>query len=113
MGYARLALYLIGLIVVVAAAWIFLTETPVGEAVPPGVAFAIILLLVGIGIMAGARSMDDTFYTRRRVVRDGDYTDRPGYVAPPTTTVVNPPGAYTPPTTYDTTRETVVEERRY
>lgn len=107
MGYARLALYLIGLMVVVAAAWIFLTETPIGETVPSGVAFAIILLLVGIGIMAGARSMDDTFTTRRRVVRDSDYADRPGYVAPTSTTVVNPPGAY------DTTRETVVEERRY
>lgn len=110
MGYARLALYLIGLIVVVAAAWIFLTETPVGEAVPPGVAFALILLLVGIGIMAGARSMDDTFYSRRRVVRDGDYTDRPGYVAPG---YVAPGTVVNPPTTYDATRETVVEERRY
>jgi len=105
MGYAKLALYLVGLIVVVAAAWIFLTETPVREDVPPGVALAIILLLVGIGIMAGARSMDDTFISRRRVVHDADYGDATYAPRAGTTTVVNPPT--------ETTRETIVEERRY
>lgn len=105
MGYAKLALYLIGLMVVVAAAWVFLTETPVREEVHPGIALAIILLLVGLGIMVGARSMDDTFVARRRVVRDSDYGD--GSYAPRSgATVVNPPES-------STSRETVVEERRY
>ena len=112
MGYARLAIYVIGLMIVVMAAWIFLTQTPLGETIPAGVALAMILLLVGIGVMAAARSIDDTFYSRRRVVRDDGVGANvaPGYVAPG---YVAPGTVVNPPTTYDTTRETVIEERRF
>lgn len=102
MGAARLAIYLIGLLAVVAAAWILLTQTPLGDSIPSGVAIALILLIVGIGVMASAKSVNDT-RTTRRVVHDG-----PGYVAPP------PAGGV-----YDTryeapySGETVVEERRF
>lgn len=108
MGAARLAVYLIGLLAVVAAAWILLTQTPLGESIPSGIAIAIILLIVGIGVMASAKSVNDS-RTTRRVVHEGAYGPA---VAPPPAA----PGrvydtrydtAYTGPT------ETVVEERRY
>jgi uncharacterized YccA/Bax inhibitor family protein len=75
MGATRLALYLVGLVIVVAAAWVFLTQTPYGRAVPGSLALVLILLLVGIGVMAAANSVNDTRVTRR-VVREG----APGYV---------------------------------
>lgn len=118
MAYTRFLLYMVGLLIVVAAAWIFLTQTPLGDNVPAGVALALILLLVGIGVMAGARAMDDTFYSRRRRV-----THDAGYVAPPaapatrTTTYHEPAHTTTyhepvvPPATGGT--DEVVEERRY
>lgn len=65
MGYTRLLVYLVGLVVVVLAAWLFLTQTPVADVLPAGVALAIVLLLVGIGIMASARSINDARYSRR------------------------------------------------
>jgi hypothetical protein len=108
MGTARLAVYLIGLLVVVAAVWVFLTQTPWGRTVPASVALALILLLVGIGVMASARSINDTRSTRR-VVHDyasaPAYVDTPRYVppAPAYETVVPPVGE----------TETVVDERRY
>lgn len=111
MGYARLAVYLTGLLVVVLAAWVFLTQTPVGDSIPAGVALAIILLLVGVGVMASAKSINDTRYSRR-IVHDTDappatYTTRRTYDAAPgavdRTRVVNEPA----------TGETYVEERRF
>lgn len=65
MGATRLAIYLVGLVIVVLAAWVFLTQTPIGKSVPATVAIAIILLLVGVGVMASARSVNDSRYTRR------------------------------------------------
>lgn len=70
MGLARLAVYLTGLLLVVAAAWVFLTQTSLGESLPAGVALAVILLLVGIGVMASAKSINDHRETRR-VVHEG------------------------------------------
>ena len=113
MGATRLAVYLVGLVLVVAAAWIFLTQTPVGQAIPSSIALVLILLLVGIGVMAAANSINDT-RTTRRVVHDG-----PGYVAPPVAR-----GPTYERRVYDTRYapdyveppvggETVVEERRF
>lgn len=119
MAFTRMAIYLVGLFIVVAAAWIFLTQTPVGASIPAGVALAIILLLVGIGVMAAARAMDDDRFYRRRVTHDGPGYGA-GYVAPPPPapatrvvereTVSSAPGTvvYEPGSS-----ETVVEERRY
>lgn len=98
-----MSIYIVGLLLVVAAAWIFLTQTPFADDVPTGVALAVILLLVGLGVMVSANALDDTFY-RRRVVRDLDHAGgapAAGYVAPAST--------YVPPRS----GETVVEERRY
>lgn len=114
MGATRLAVYLVGLLVVVVAAWIFLTQTPVGTQIPSSLALVLILLLVGIGVMAAANSINDT-RTTRRVVREGT-----GYVAPP----VAPPRPAYERRVYDTRYapdyveppvegETVVEERRF
>jgi thiol:disulfide interchange protein len=94
MGTARLAIYLVGLVIVVAAVWVFLTQTAVGRSVPAGLALAIILLLVGIGVMASARSINDRRVTSR-VVHD----------APPAYGRVD--------RDISVEGETVVEERRY
>ena len=112
MGFTRLAIYIIGLLLVVAAAWVFLTQTPFSDDIPAGVALAIILFLVGLGVMVSANALDDTFY-RRRVVRD-DYGSAvtparsTTYHEPARTTTYTEPGSVTP-----RTGETVVEERRY
>lgn len=79
MGLARLAVYLVGVLLVVAAAWVFLTQTELGESIPASIALAVILLLVGIGVMASAKSINDRTETRR-VVHEG--TVAPGYVPP-------------------------------
>jgi len=108
MGTARLAIYLVGLVVVVAAAWVFLTQTAVGRTVPAGVALAIILLLVGVGVMASARSINESRSTRRVV---HDYAGSPTYVD---RTYVPPAPAYetvVPPAVGSD--ETIVDERRY
>lgn len=94
MGFARLALYITGLLIVVGAAWIFLTQTEVGQQLPGGLALALILLIVGIGVMASARSIDD-----RRATRTVTYEGSPDAYAPMDRTVA--PG-----------RARIVEERR-
>lgn len=98
MGTARLAIYLVGLVAVVVAAWILLTMTPVNEFVSPGLALALILLIVGIGIMASAKSINDARVSRR-VVHD---TDAGAY---PRTGTVYEDGTVR--------SERVVEERRW
>jgi thiol:disulfide interchange protein len=108
MGFVRLALYIVGLLLVVAAAWVFLTQTPFADDVPAGVAIAVILLLVGLGVMVSANAIDDTVY-RRRVVHDGDRA-----AGPRTRTTTT----YDERAPYDDTlrteqRETYVEERRF
>lgn len=101
-SYTRLAIYMVGLVVITVAAWVFLTQTEIGRSIPSGVALALILLLVGVGIMASATEIRDS-RSLRRVVHDA------------------PPGGVVRETrygtTYDTTvpppsGETVVEERR-
>lgn len=104
MGAARIAIYLVGLALIVVAAWVFLTQTDVGRAVPAGLALAIILLIVGIGVMASARSINDS-RTMHRIVHEGA-TGPAVY-----------PGTYAGPVgPYDrrvVEGETVVEERRF
>lgn len=110
MGYTKLAIYIIGLLLVVMAAWVFLTQTPFADEIPGGVALAVILLLVGLGIMISANALNDTFY-RRRVVRDADYGS-PGAASRSTT--YHEPARTTTYRDPDTTGgETLVEERRY
>lgn len=75
MGYSRLAIYLVGLLLVVGAAWVFLTQTDIGQTVPAGAALAVILLLVGIGVMASAKNIRDTRETRRVVHDSGGRID--------------------------------------
>lgn len=109
MGATKIAIYLVGLTLVVVAAWVFLTQTDVGRTVPTGLALALILLLVGIGVMASARGINDS-RSVHRVVHEG--------TAGPT---VGPRvydtryGAAGPVAPYDRVveGETVVEERRY
>lgn len=115
MGATRIAVYLVGLALVVFAAWIFLTQTDVGRSVPAGLGLALILLLVGIGVMASAKSINDSRYTRRVVhdnvaaggprVYDTRYGYGPGYNAG-----VPPPVA--PYGDRIVEGETIVEERR-
>ena len=107
MGTSRLAVYLVGLVVVVAAVWVFLTQTPVGQAIPSGVALALILLLVGIGIMASARSLNDR-RSVHRVVHDG-----PTVGAPPARVYDTRYTRYEDAAVPPAHGETVVEERRF
>ncbi|GEM_PF-6987637 len=107
MGATRLALYLLGLLIVVVAAWVFLTQTPFGRTIPASLALVLILLLVGIGVMAAANGINDTRVTRR-VMRQG-------------TAPYPPPPATYERRVYDTRYEpeppvegeTVVDERRF
>lgn len=64
----RFAIYVIGLVFIIGAVWVFLTQTEFGQALPGGVALAIILLLVGIGVMASTRTLNG--HTERRVVHE-------------------------------------------
>jgi thiol:disulfide interchange protein len=109
MGATRIAIYLVGLLLVVGAAWVFLTQTDAGRSVPAGVGVALILLLVGIGVMASAKSINDSRVSRR-VVHDsstGPRTYDTRYAGPATGPVVGPStGPYVE-------NETYVEERRY
>ena len=111
MGATRIAVYLVGLLLVVVAAWVFLTQTDVGRTVPAGVGLALILLLVGIGVMASAKSINDSRISRR-VVHDttGPRVYDTRYAGPAAGPVVGP--AVAP---YDRVveGETYVEERRY
>lgn len=77
MSYARIAIYLVGLALLVAAVWVFLTQTEIGQSVPAGFALAIILLIVGVGVMASARGIRESReYTR--VVHDAAPPVAPG-----------------------------------
>lgn len=108
MSYSRLAIYLVGLVVVAIAAWMFLTQTEIGRAVPIGVTWALILLLVGVGVMASASSIRDS-RTTRRVTHDG-----PAYAEPRAydTRYGTAPYAGVPPPP-PASGETIVDERRY
>lgn len=109
MGTARLAIYLVGLVVIVAGIWVLLIRTPLGRTVPAGVALALILLVVGIGVMASARSINESRTTRRV---SHDHAGAPGY-GEPRYAVPPPPAsnAVTPPAVGES--ETIVEEHRY
>ena len=114
MGATRIAVYLVGLLLVVVAAWVFLTQTDVGRSVPAGIGLSLNLLLVGIGVMASAKSINDSRVSRR-VVHDSTGVAGPRvydtrYVGPAAGPVVGPTVA-----PYDRVveGETYVEERRY
>lgn len=104
MGTTRLAIFLVGLVVVAVAAWTFFTQSELGRQVPFGIAIALILLLVGVGVMASARSINERSSTQR-VIHEGAaapvVVDRRANVYQPT---------YAPPV--EGSSETRVEERR-
>lgn len=110
MGATRIAIYLMGLTLVVVAAWVFLTQTDVGRQVPAGLALALILLLVGIGVMASARSINDSRRTHRVV-----HESVGGSIAGPRVYDTRYGAAPPPVGPYDRVveGETVVEERRF
>lgn len=103
MGTTRLAIFLVGLVVVAVAAWVFFTQSELGNRVPFGIAIALILLLVGVGVMASARSINERTSTQR-VIHEGTapaVIDR---------RVSSYQPSYAPPT--EGSSETRVEERR-
>ncbi|MFA5861459.1 MAG: hypothetical protein WDA16_07160 [Candidatus Thermoplasmatota archaeon] len=108
----RLTLYLVGLVVIVAAVWVALTMTPLGRQVPSSVALVLILLVVGIGVMASARNINESRRTSH-VVHDG--TMPPVATGRVTGTRYAPPG-YVERETYvepaPVSSETIVDERR-
>lgn len=111
MGTTRLALYLIGLLVIVTAVWVGLTQTPLGRQVPGSVALVLILLIVGIGVMASARNINESRRTRR-VVHDGParpYDTRYAAAPPPPAAGYVAREYVAPPVE----GETIVDERRY
>lgn len=82
MDNSRMAVYLVGLVVIVGAVWVFLTQTEIGQTVPQGIALALILLLVGIGVMASVSNIRGS-RTTRRVVHDADGAPRDRYIDHP------------------------------
>ena len=109
MGATRLAITMAGLVVVVAAVWILLTQPPFSANISPPIALAIILLLVGIGVMAAARSVNDTFASRRVVHDGGGFGPRTYETRAPYAERRTYEGDYAPPAS----GETIIEERRY
>lgn len=72
-----LAVYFVGLIVVLAAFWVLFTQTGLEEFIPMTVAIALVLLIVGIAVMASSdrfspsrRAAVGTVVREDRVVRD-------------------------------------------
>lgn len=59
MALLRLALYVIGLALVVTAAWLFTAGVPRADELSAKIALALMLLLVGIGIMASVRAFEE------------------------------------------------------
>jgi hypothetical protein len=58
MGHAmRLIVWIVGLALVIAAAWVLWTMTAVSELVPWGVFVAVVLVILGVGIMGAANQI--------------------------------------------------------
>lgn len=59
---SSLVVYLIGLVLILAAVWVIFTQTELADYIPASVAVAVVLLIVGIAVMASS----DRFATRGR-----------------------------------------------
>lgn len=70
----KITLYLVGLALVVAGIFVLFTQTPLADFIPFGVVVAVILLVIGIGVMI----MGTTIVPRATVVDRYAY-DRPAY----------------------------------
>lgn len=56
-GVPRFLVYVLGLLLVAAAVWLLFFETGVARWVPYGALVAAILLIVGLGVMAGSNRL--------------------------------------------------------
>lgn len=63
----KFAVYMIGLLLVVAAGYVLLTQTGVSAYVPAGIILVALLLLLGLGIMGGSQRIDNSTPTREIV----------------------------------------------
>lgn len=50
-----LTIWFVGLVVVLAGIWVLFTETPLADFVPLGITLAVLLVLLGVGVMAASR----------------------------------------------------------
>ncbi|MCA1814247.1 MAG: hypothetical protein LC624_09915 [Halobacteriales archaeon] len=64
----RFAVYLVGLLLVLAAIWVLLTQTGLAAIVPVGVIAVALLVLLGVGIMRGAMTIDEHHHDMPREV---------------------------------------------
>jgi uncharacterized membrane protein len=55
----RFGVYLVGLVLVLAAIWVLLTQTGLAAIVPVGIIAVALLILLGIGIMRGAATIEE------------------------------------------------------
>ena len=63
---ARVALYLLGVLVVVVGAWFILSAAGIFDVLGRAVAIGIIVLILGLGIMAASHRISEPWGPRRR-----------------------------------------------
>lgn len=88
----RILAYVVGLAIVVAGIYVLFTQTPLADYIPGGVVLAIVLLVIGLGVM-----MLSTSFTSPRAVVTDRTVERTAY-----------PSTYTRPYAE---REVVYDER--
>lgn len=65
---ARIAIYLVGLVLVLAALWLLVTETGLAAVVPFSLLAIGLLLILGLGIIGAARTVPAERYVEHEVV---------------------------------------------
>ena len=55
----RFAVYMIGLLIVVAALFVLITQTGLAQVIPLGILAAALVIILGIGVMSAATSVDE------------------------------------------------------
>lgn len=69
----KIILYLVGLALVIAGIFVLFTQTPLADYIPVGVVFAVVLLVLGLGVMIMGTSVLPTATVVDRYAYDRPY----------------------------------------
>jgi multisubunit Na+/H+ antiporter MnhC subunit len=75
----RLAVYLVGLVLVLAAVWLLLTQTAIAAFIPMTLIVVAMLLILGFGVMRGAEAPPPAVMGGPGVVEERVVEERPVY----------------------------------